>query len=302
MSSFSKEINLALDRLLSNDKDVILMGQDIEDPFGGCFKITKGLFTKYPEQVFNTPIAEASLTGIAIGMALNGKKPILEIMFSDFLTLCADQIINHASVFRTVFDKPLPMIIRTVSGPGNGYGPTHSKALESLFYNIPNVKIVSPSNYHDVESLMELSLYDNDLVIWVEDKRLYSKKMLNRKQEYMLWLNELLLDPDIEIITHGYLTFEADLVVSELSDKGIKINVISDTILNRECRYRLYRDKDPKYLIVSESDEFIDRRLEIYNNPHVLRTPNKVISDNKEKEKELVITKDDIIKKVLEIL
>ena len=105
-----------LNNLLKNDSKVILLGEDIGEPYGGAFRVTKGLSSRYPKQVISTPMSESALTGIAVGMALNGYKPILEIMFGDFITLCADQIINHASKFPFLFGKDINMVIRTPMG------------------------------------------------------------------------------------------------------------------------------------------------------------------------------------------
>ena len=106
---------------------IILLGEDISDPYGGGFKVTKGLSTLFPNRVLNTPISEPSIVGVATGIALRGLHPILEIMFGDFLTLCADQIINHASKFEWMYNKnvKVPLVIRVPMGGYRGYGPTH---------------------------------------------------------------------------------------------------------------------------------------------------------------------------------
>lgn len=177
MPTYLQSINQALDRKLKENNHVLLLGEDICDPYGGAFKVTKGLSTKYPEQVINTPMSEWALTGVAAGVGLRGFRPVLEIMFGDFLTLCADQLINHAVKFRWMSNgrANVPLVIRTPMGGRRGYGPTHSQSLEKMFLGIPGLKVIAPSNYHNPGTLLECSIEDNDPVLFIEQKHLYSR-------------------------------------------------------------------------------------------------------------------------------
>jgi pyruvate/2-oxoglutarate/acetoin dehydrogenase E1 component len=173
---YANSINQALDSLLMSDDGVVLLGEDIKDPYGGAFKVTKGLSTKYPNKVISMPISEAGITGLSIGLALNGLKPILEIMFGDFITLCADQIINGASKFRWMYGDniKLPIVIRTPMGGYRGFGPTHSQTLESIFFGTPNIKIIAPSIFHHPgELLSHIVEESNCLTLFIENKSLY---------------------------------------------------------------------------------------------------------------------------------
>lgn len=125
MLTYAKSLNKGLADLLENDKDVYLIGEDIRDPYGGAFKITKGLSTKYNKRVINTPISEQAITGIAIGMALRGFKPILEIMFGDFITLATDQILSNISKMCWMYNKKVsvPIVIRLPMGGGEKLWP-----------------------------------------------------------------------------------------------------------------------------------------------------------------------------------
>ena len=118
-------INLFFDELMGRDKRVLFVGEDVLSPYGGAFKVSKGLSKKYPGQVISTPISEQAITGLSSGLALGGFKPYLEIMFGDFMTLTLDQIINHASKFFHMYNKKVncPVVIRTPMGGGRGYGP-----------------------------------------------------------------------------------------------------------------------------------------------------------------------------------
>jgi len=174
----------SLDKILKRNNRIILLGEDIGDPYGGAFKVTKGLSSKYPEQIISTPMSESALTGICIGMALNGYKPILEIMFGDFITLCADQIINHASKFKFIFGKDLNMIIRTPMGGYRGYGATHSQSLEKMYFGVPNVYIFAPNILINPGELLEQAISYNSLVLFVENKLDYSRDLIIKNDKY----------------------------------------------------------------------------------------------------------------------
>ncbi len=177
---FVESLNKSLHFLMDNDPSVYMIGEDIEDPYGGAFKVTKGLSSKYPERVLTTPISEAGFLGFATGMAMNGFKPIVEIMFGDFLTLCADQIINGLSKFHLMYGEKIeiPIIIRAPMGGYRGYGPTHSQSLETLFLGVPGVNIVCPSHYHNPgKILIDSQLNQSSPILFIENKSLYAQKL-----------------------------------------------------------------------------------------------------------------------------
>ncbi len=157
-----------------------MLGEDILDPYGGAFKVTRGLSTKFPERVLTTPISEAAIMGIANGMALRGLRPVAEIMFGDFVTLIADQLINHAAKFRWMYNENVrvPVVVRAPMGGHRGYGPTHSQSLEKLFLGIPGLNVVAPNTLGDPGALLEAAIADDDPVLFVEHKLLYTRPLL----------------------------------------------------------------------------------------------------------------------------
>jgi len=180
---FITSLNQSLDKLLAENNNVLLFGEDLADPYGGAFKVSKGLSTKYPGKVISTPISEAMITGMAGGMAIGGLRPIVEIMFGDFVTLAIDQIINHLTKYEWMYNGKIkvPVTIRTTMGGRRGYGPTHSQSLEPLLATIPLLKIISPSIYHNPGELLEKCvLLDDDVKIFSEHKVLYPM-VLRRK-------------------------------------------------------------------------------------------------------------------------
>lgn len=169
-------INNALHRLFEDDPRVHLLGEDILDPYGGAFKISKGLSTRFPERILATPISEAAIVGISGGMALRGLRPVVEIMFGDFITLAFDQILNHITKFPAMYNGQVscPVAIRTPMGGGRGYGPTHSQSLEKFFIGVPGLDVVAISPLHDIENFYRQAITVTDTpTLIIEHKLLY---------------------------------------------------------------------------------------------------------------------------------
>jgi len=173
-------LNYALHHAMETDERVYILGEDILDPYGGAFKVTRGLSTKFPERVLTTPISEAAIVGVANGMALRGLRPIAEIMFGDFTTLVADQLVNHASKFRWMYNDQVrvPIVIRSPMGGRRGYGPTHSQSLEKMFLGVPGLKVVAPNTLGDPAKLLASAIADDDPVMFIEHKLLYPRTLL----------------------------------------------------------------------------------------------------------------------------
>ena len=168
-------INQALRRWMARDSKVVLLGEDIRSPYGGAFKVTRGLSDAYPERVFNTPISEAAIVGLGNGAALNGWRPVVEIMFGDFLTLCFDQIVNHAAKFSGMYNGKVhnPLVVRTPMGGGRGYGPTHSQNLEKHFAGIPGLTLLVLHGRAPLRQVYEAIEAQSDPVLVIENKLLY---------------------------------------------------------------------------------------------------------------------------------
>jgi 2-oxoisovalerate dehydrogenase E1 component len=170
-------LNRALHHLLESSDKTIVLGEDLHDPYGGAFKVTGGLSSKFPGRVLSTPISEAGITGVTIGLSVAGFRPVMEVMFADFLTLCMDQLYNHAVKFPGVFrDVEVPLVIRAPSGGGRGYGPTHSQSPENIFTSIPGLTVVFGSHRHDVAGLLVNATNEwRYPVLFLEHKLLYAQ-------------------------------------------------------------------------------------------------------------------------------
>lgn len=172
-------LNRALHSLFEEHPEVYLIGEDVLDPYGGAFKVAAGLSTRWPERVLTTPISEAAITGVAAGMALRGLRPIIEIMFGDFITLALDQLVNHVAKFAQMYNgqASCPIVIRTPMGGRRGYGPTHSQSLEKLLIGVPGLVVLAPSRLHRLDELLTRAVVgDERPVVFIENKQMYGQE------------------------------------------------------------------------------------------------------------------------------
>lgn len=168
-------INQALASLLQAGPETIVLGEDLHEPYGGAFKVTAGLSDRFAGRVISTPISEAGIVGAGIGLALAGRRPVVEIMFADFMTLAMDQLYNHAVKFPGMFPNcSVPLVVRTPCGGRRGYGPTHSQSVENLLVSVPGLTVVYGSHRHNVGQLLvdSVTRWPNPTV-FLEHKLLY---------------------------------------------------------------------------------------------------------------------------------
>jgi len=177
-----QSINQALHQLMEGDPRVMMIGEDILDPYGGAFKVTRGLSSRFPERVLTTPISEAAIAGVATGLALRGQRPIVEIMFGDFLFLAGDQLVNHAAKFQWMYNDQVrvPLVVRAPMGARRGYGPTHSQSIEKHFMGVPGLWVVAPSILADPGALLMQATNTCDApVVFVESKTCYGRELID---------------------------------------------------------------------------------------------------------------------------
>ena len=199
---FVDSINQAFVTIMREHHNVYILGEDIEAPYGGAFKVTKDLSTQFPNRVRNTPISEACIVGIGGGMGLLGFTPIIEIMFGDFIGLAFDQITNHIAKFSQMYGKKVRtnVIIRTPMGGGRGYGPTHSQTLDKHFFGIPGIKVIALNNYIDPAEIYE-PLVKNQLgpALVIENKTMYGSFLNHYIPEGFIFNKSNNIFPDILI-------------------------------------------------------------------------------------------------------
>ena len=237
---FQKAINEALDQEMANDATVLLMGEDIAggsgtdgeiDAWGGPMGITKGLYTKYPDRVMDTPITESAFIGAAIGAATGGLRPVVELMFNDFMGVCFDQIFNQAAKFRYMFGgkAETPVVVRTMYGAGIRAAAQHSQSLYSIFTHIPGLKCIVPSTPYDAKGLLIQSIRDNDPIIFFEHKQLYQLEGEVPEESYTIPLGEAGVvreGSDVTIVTLGQMVHLASEAAEKLARDGIECEII----------------------------------------------------------------------------
>lgn len=223
-------ITRALDEALGSDDRVVLLGEDIADPGGGVFGVTKGLSTKYgPDRVRDTPISEQVIVGAAVGAALGGLRPVAEIMFMDFLGLCLDQLANHAAKLRYMSGgrTPVPMVLRTAVGGGLQVGAQHSQMLEAWLTHVPGLKVVVPSTPTDARGLLHACLADDDPCVFIEQVPLLSRRGLLDDAPVPLGRAEVKRQgTDLTVVTYGRQVHDALAVAESLAADGPDVEVL----------------------------------------------------------------------------
>jgi pyruvate/2-oxoglutarate/acetoin dehydrogenase E1 component len=224
--------NEALDLAMGMDEKVILMGEDIADPIGGVFKITKGLSTKYgKDRVRATPIAENSIIGAAVGASLGGYRAVPEIMFFDFTALCIDQIVNHAAKFRYMSGgkSSTPLTVRTAVGT-NRFGSQHSQTLEAWYMHTPGIRVIMPSDPADAKGLLLSSIFSDDPCLYIENtSTIFTERGVVPDGDFRVPLGQAAVKReglDVSIVAYGPQVPVALKAAEELATEGISAEVI----------------------------------------------------------------------------
>lgn len=225
-------VNHALDHEMARDKDVVVYGEDVGFE-GGVFRATTGLQKKYgKERCFDTPLAEAGIVGSAIGMAINGLKPVVEMQFSGFVLPALNQIIGHASRMRNRSRGKyhLPMVIRMPYGGGIRALEHHSESLEAMFGHIPGLKTVIPSTPYDTKGLLLAAIRDPDPVIFLEPKKIYRAfKQEVPDEDYIIPIgkaNIIQEGENVTVVAYGSLIHEVKKAIKRLEEDGISVELI----------------------------------------------------------------------------
>ena len=236
--TYSEALKEAMQEEMRKNKDVFLIGEEVAEGYEGCFGVSKGLFEEFgPEQVIDTPISENSILGAGIGAALIGMKPIVEMMFSDFIAVCFDGVFNQAAKIRFMSGDQynLNMVVRLPGGSGGGTGPHHSQCMESIFLGIPGVKIVIPSNAYDAKGLLKTAISYGDPVLFFEHKKLYKQRSSVPEEEYTIPFGKgkVVRDgKDLTIVTTSYMVSIALEAAEKLKEnKNLEIEIIDPRTL-----------------------------------------------------------------------
>jgi pyruvate dehydrogenase E1 component beta subunit len=223
-------LTLALDEALGADERVVLLGEDIADPGGGVFGVTKGLSTKYgPDRVRDTPISEQAIVGAAVGAALGGLRPVAEVMFMDFLGLCLDQLANHAAKLRYMSGgrTPVPMVLRTAVGGGLQVGAQHSQMLEAWITHVPGLQVVVPSTPSEARALLHACIDSDDPAVFIEQVPLLQRRGVVDDAGVALGVADTKrAGSDVTVITYGRQVHDALRVAESLAAAGPDVEVL----------------------------------------------------------------------------
>lgn len=228
--TYANAIKDAMSMEMRRDKDVFLMGEDV-GVYRGAFGVSGTMWEEFGERVIDTPISETAFVGCAIGAAVEGMRPIVEIMFSDFMAVCWDMIINQAPKMRFMFGGKIsvPMVLRTASGGGTGAAAQHSQSLEAMLCHVPGLKVVVPSTPYDAKGLLISSIRDNNPVIFLEQKLLYRTKGMVEEGDYSIPLGTADIKregTDCTIVTYGRMVQVSLSAAEALAKEGINVEVI----------------------------------------------------------------------------
>jgi len=234
--SYREAVRDAMSTAMREDPDVFIMGEDIAE-MGGSMGVTHGMVEEFgPERVRNTPISEMALAGAAIGAALQGMRPIAEIMYEDFMTLAAEQVVNQAAKHRYMSGGQLkvPVVFRTQGGAGWSPGAQHAQQLEAWFVHIPGLKVVFPSTPEDVRGLLWSSIYDDNPVIFFEHRLLYPVKgeVPDEIEPIPLGKARTIREgTDVTVIAIGPLVHRAVEAAKQAEEEGISVEIIDPRTL-----------------------------------------------------------------------
>ena len=231
---------------MRRDESVYLMGEEVAE-YNGAYKASKGMLEEFgPKRVIDTPIAELGFSGIAVGSAMNGNRPIVEFMTFNFSLVGIDQIINNAAKMRQMSGGqfPIPIVFRGPTGSAGQLAATHSQAFESWYANTPGLKVIVPSNPYDAKGLLKAAIRDDDPVIFMESEQMYGDKGEVPEGEYVLPIGVADIKregTDVTVVSFGKIIKEAYQAADELEKEGISVEVIDlrtvrpmdhETILN----------------------------------------------------------------------
>jgi acetoin:2,6-dichlorophenolindophenol oxidoreductase subunit beta len=215
---------------------VFILGEDI-GVYGGAFGVTRGMIEEFgPERIRNTPISEAAISGTAIGAALTGMRPILELQFSDFITIAMDNMVNQAAKLRYMYggEGKVPMVLRTPAGSGTGAAAQHSQSLEAWMTHIPGLKVVQPSTAYDAKGLLKAAMDDDNPVVFYEHKLCYRTKSEVPEEVYSIPLGKADIKKegkDVTIVATAMMVHKSLEAAEQLESEGISVEVVDPRTL-----------------------------------------------------------------------
>jgi len=258
--TYLEAVREAMIQEMRRDPQVFLLGEDV-GTYGGAFGASRGMLEEFgPERVRETPISEAGIAGAATGAALMGMRPIMEIMFMDFITISMNQLVNQAAKIRFMFGgkASIPMVIRAPAGSGTGAAAQHCQSLEAWFMNVPGIKVVAPATPYDAKGLLVAAIRDNNPVLVMEHKLLYRTKGPVPEELYTVPLGQAQVrreGRDLTVVAYSIMVPRALEAAEQLATEGIEVEVVDPRSLKPLDKETIVRSvsKTGRVLIVHEA-------------------------------------------------
>jgi pyruvate dehydrogenase E1 component beta subunit len=266
MLTYVQAIGEAMSQEMARDPSVVSFGEDniggmgCDGKLGNAWGPTQGLYDKFPDRIFDTPITEAAFVGAAVGAAASGLRPVVDLLFADFMGVAFDQLINQAAKLRYMFggQGTAPLVVRTFYGAGMRGGAQHSQSLYSLVTHVPGLKVVVPSNPFDAKGLMTQAIRDEDPVIYFEHKMLYWTPGEVPEEPYAVPFGQSRLvrsGTDCTVVALGRMVGFAEKAAEELAAGGVSIEIIDPRTISPLDEDSIYRsvEKTGRLVVVDES-------------------------------------------------
>lgn len=234
--TYLEAVREAMSQEMRQNEDVFILGEDI-GVYGGAFGVTRGMIEEFgPERIRNTPISEAAISGTAVGAALTGMRPILELQFSDFMTIAMDNMVNQAAKIRYMYGGKgkVPMVLRTPAGSGTGAAAQHSQSLEAWMAHVPGLKVVQPSTAYDAKGLLKAAIDEDNPVIFYEHKLCYKTTSDVPEELYSIPLGKADVKregSDVTIVATAIMVHKSLEAAAKLEEQGISVEVIDPRTL-----------------------------------------------------------------------
>ncbi len=290
--SYSKALGEAIREEMQRDPAVVVWGLDV-GLYGGAFGVTRGLCEEFgPERVIDMPISEAGYVGAAVGAAATGLRPVVELQYSDWITIASDQLVNHAAKIRYMFGGELmiPMVLRAPVGGYLSASADHSQSFEAFYSHVPGLKVILPATPYDAKGLLKSAIRDNNPVICFEHKRLYEGEGEVPEEEYLIPLGVADVKRqgnDVTIVTYSYMVSKSLAVAETLAQEGIEAEVVDlrtvdpldeETILKSVAKTNhlvIVQETWPKCSVSSEVAAIVAEKGLDYLDAPILRVTSK---------------------------
>jgi len=319
--TYAQAINEALRGCMREDERIILLGEDI-GKYGGIFQVTAGLLDEFgPKRVIDTPISEAGFVGASVGAALTGMRPVVEIMFIDFTTVCMDMIINQMAKMHYMFGGrgTVPMVLRVNIGAGRGAAAQHSQSFHNFFMHIPGLYVVVPSTPYDAKGLMIEAINNDNPVIFVEHKKLYAEKGPVPEESYSIPFGQAEIKregKDLTIVATSAMTLRSLKAAQEIAGQGIEAEVIDlrtltpldkETVLNsvKKTGRLIVADESHKTCgVAAEISAFVAEEAIYYLNSPIVRvcSPDTPVPFSPPLEKAFIPDEQDILTAIRRVM